>query len=185
MDLDISKILSDYLDGKIKNSDFETWVYSDKSLESFLGADIYNELISLTFEDKSIKIKVQELVDSKIDYQHLHKQEIIELIDNTISRKLPLQKSLTSFYDWAMSGYYFLGRINVIGNFGEQGKSIVHIIDDSMTENEQLAKLLKEEPDFLTDIKLIKTKLMTGEITLTGEKEANKYLGTQFKFREK
>ena len=184
MDLRISKIVSDFLNGKIENSDFEEWIYSEKSLEDILGNELYIELISLDFKDKSIKNHISNLVESKINYGNLHKQEIIELIDNTLEKQIPLMKIISSFYDWATKGYLFLGRIDVIGNFGEQGKSIVHIIDDSMTEGEKWGKLLEVEPDFLSYIKEIKANLMNGKVVLTGEKENFDFIGTQYKFIE-
>lgn len=184
MDLRISKILSDYLNGKIKNLDFEKWIYSEGSLENQLGEELYIEVVSLDFKDKSIRHNIEKLVDSKIDYGNLHKQEIIELIDNTLGKRIPLMNSLYSFYDWLTKGYNFFGEINVIGNFGEQGKSIAHIIDESMSENKKWGKLLYEEPEFLPHIIEIKDKLITGKIILTGERKISQIIKNQYNYTE-
>jgi len=185
MKIETAKILIAFIENRSSLiSDFEQWVYSNSSLEEELGSEIYTDLISLNFKDNSIRVRVKELVDPIIDYADIHKDEILTIVEELIFQIIKPSKGISQLYTLAEKGYIFLGAIDVIGNFGEQGKSIVHSIDNEMDKESEWDILLKIEPNFINDLTQLKEKLETNRIVLTGEKEVVKYYGEQFKYEE-
>lgn len=185
MKKETAKILTTFFENRNSSiSDFENWVYSNSSLEDDLGSGVFTDLISLNFNDLSIRVKVKELVDPIIDYADLHKNEILTVIEELISKSIEPLNGIKKLYALAEKGYVFLGSIDVIGNFGEQGKSIVHSIDKEMDKESQWNKILIIEPNLLHELTQLKEKIETNKIVLTGEKEVLKYYGEQFKYIE-
>jgi len=86
-------------------------------------------------------------------------------------------------YDWMEKGYNFIGEIAAVGNYGEQGKSIIHVIEKEMSNEEKWQVLKKIEPDFLSDLIGLKTKIEMGSILLTGEIDIHPFFGKQFKYQ--
>ena len=185
MRIETAKILTAFIGNRSSLiSDFEQWIYSNSSLEEELGSEIYTDLITLNFKDTSIRDRVKELVDPIIDYADLHKNEILTIVEGLIFQIIKPLKGIRQLYSLAEKGYIFLGEIDVIGNFGEQGKSIMHLIDNKMNNELQWDILLKNEPNFINDLTQLKVKLETNRIALTGKKEVVKYCGEQFKYEE-
>lgn len=56
MNTDTQQLFLNYLDSKLSSSDFETYLYSNETLESELSKELYLELISIT---TSIQTAVQ------------------------------------------------------------------------------------------------------------------------------
>ena len=185
MKIETAKILITFIENRSSSiSDFENWVYSNSSLENELGSDVFAELISLNFNDASIRVKVKELVGPILDYADLHKNEILTVIEKLISKSVEPLNGIKKLYALAEKGYVFLGSIDVIGNFGEQGKSIIHSIDKEIDKESQWNKMLVIEPNFMNELTQLKEKIKTNKIVLTGKKEVLKYYGEQFKYIE-
>jgi hypothetical protein len=184
LSIESSLTFDEYLQDKRTVSDLEKWIYSNGQLEIELPGDIYSDLISLNYSDKDIKNKITQTIESSIDYSSVHKKRIIDLIDLLLNRKGNVEKLLHEIYSLAGLGYHFLGRIDVIGNLGEQGKSIIHIIS-KLTEQEKWDKLFSIEPTFLNDIREMKNKLLNGDIEITGQFETGLYGQRYFIFTEK
>ncbi|WP_340154112.1 hypothetical protein [uncultured Marivirga sp.] len=185
MQLEISKIIADFIENRISAKEFESWVYSNQHLEDELGMELYTELISINFKDSSARIAVKKLLDSEIDYRTLHRTQLIQLIEEIEFKKKDLLDGISELYEWADKGYAFLGRINSVGNFGEQGKSVVLIVDKELSNEEKWNVILRDDPHFLTDLKTIRLKIEQNEILITGEIETVKFLGRQYKYLEK
>lgn len=185
MRIETVKILTAFIENSSSLiSNFEQWVYSNSSLEEELGSDIYTDLISLNFKDGSIRVRVKELVEPILDYAEIHKNEILTIVKELIFQTIKPLKGIRQLYTLAEKGYVFLGAIDVIGNFGEQGNSIVHSIDNEMNMKLQWDILLKIEPSFINDLTQLKEKLETNRIVVTGKKEVVKNYGGQFKYEE-
>ncbi|RJE75242.1 hypothetical protein [Reichenbachiella sp. MSK19-1] len=184
MNLEVSKILSNYINKKLRADEFENWVYSFENLEIELGVELYTELISLDFKDKSNRIDVQRIFENKINYSDFHKGELLQLISKVCKRELPFKESIIQLYEWMNMGYLFLSKIDALANFNEQGKSIIHSIENTMTEEQKWETLLNREPNFFSELENIKTKIESGAITITGEYDNTDYYGKQFKFKE-
>lgn len=101
------------------------------------------------------------------------------------SKKKIWLDGISELYEWADKGYAFLGRINSVGNFGEQGKSVILIVDKDLSNEEKWNVILRDDPHFLTDLKTIRMKIEQNEILITGEIETVKFLGRQYKYLEK
>jgi len=63
MKLATAKVLSAYIEGKMLPADFEEWVYTNQALEKELTSQVYLELISLNFKDRSIRQKIESLIE--------------------------------------------------------------------------------------------------------------------------
>lgn len=184
MKIETAKILSEFICDKLQSCEFEQWVYSNSELEFELNEEIYSELISLNFNNKSIRITVKNLVEPFINYGILHKNLVIELIEKMTTKSIDPIKGIAELYSWANKGYHFVGSIELIGNYGEQGKSIIYSIDEIMTIESKWNKIIEVEPNFMGDLLSLRDKLKYGKIILTGEKEVIQFYGEQFKYEE-
>jgi len=185
MDIELSQKFENFIRGKTKIEDFESWVYTNEQLENQLSPEVYTELISLNFHEPSARLEVTKLVKDEIDYGRLHTASLIALLDKLIQREGEVVDLLYQVYDFMNLGYNFLGRLNIFGNFGEQGKSVVLLIDETMDEQTKWDKIVYHEPDLVRELIILRDKISTGRIFLTGESYSNKYLGEQFEFVEK
>lgn len=99
MKKETAKILTTFFENRNSSiSDFENWVYSNSSLEDDLGSGVFTDLISLNFNDLSIRVKVKELVDPIIDYADLHKNEILTVIEELISKSIEPLNGIKKLY---------------------------------------------------------------------------------------
>ena len=186
MRIETAKLLTSFIENKdCSISEFEQWVYTNSELEKELGTDNYTDLISLNFNDDSIRLNVKEIVDPILNYAELHKTEILELIQELIIKSRKPLDGIRQLNKWAEKGYLFRGSIEWIGNFGEQGKWIVYSLSDEMDKESQWNKLQKVDSYFINDLTMIKEKIETNRIIFTGEREVIKYYGEQFKYEEK
>lgn len=186
MQIETAKIFTSFFENRTSSvSEFEQWVYSNSDLEKDLGTDIYTDLISLNYNDKSIRVYVKKLIDPVVDYANLHKNEILKLVQELMSKSIAPLSGIRELYSWTDKGYRFLGYIDAVGNFGEQGKSIVHWLDDNMEKEHQWTKMLERHSTFINELVLLKEKIENNQIILTGEKTVVKYYGEQFKYVEK
>jgi len=186
MRLETTKILSSFFEDKNKSiSEFEEWLYTNPQLENELGDDIYTDLISLDFNDNSIRTYVKELVDPILDYAQLHRKEILETLGGLINKSSKPLEGIKDLFNWAEKGYMFLATNETIANLGEQGKSIVHSIDNDMDKETQWNKLLMNDVNFIDEMILIKEKIERNSIIFTGKKESGNLFGDQFNYTEK
>jgi hypothetical protein len=180
----ITKILSEYIDGQILPKDFENWIVENNSELKTLDKGIYTLLTQSDLKEYSTRLEVEKLVDEKIDYAQIHTSGIIELINQFENKEIEVLDGMHKLYKWAELGYMFLAKIDMIGNFGEQGKSLVHVIDKTMDKKTQWDKLTEIDPNFIDKLLSVKEKLEIGFIVLTGQKQKFEYVGNQYKYRE-
>ncbi len=185
MNTNTRQLLLDYLDSKLSSSDFETYLYSTQSLESELGQETYLELISINYKHKDCRSAVSKLINPFLNYGEIHKSMIINTIDDILSKKVNIHNGLRELNGWCWKGYTFLGKIEIIANIGEAGRSVIHILDDSDTEDEIRKKIERYEPGLIPFLENIKTRLLDETIVLTGRKVQHHQLGTLFEFEQK
>ncbi len=178
----------DFIEKKTDIQEFENWVYENQSLEEELPMEVYTELISTDFQDKSIRNFVTELVFPLLDLANAHKQQLIELISEILNKTIdPIEGISKLHYDWLdRKGYFFLSQNITIANFGEQGKSIIsntnfHI---ELSNNEKWKLIKSNDSNFIDELTSIKTKLEDSRIRLTGTFKETKFYGRQFEYEE-
>lgn len=184
LSLEPSLTFDEYLQDQKTVNELEKWIYSNGQLENELPGDVYLDLISLNYSDKDIKNKIAQTIEAYIDYSSVHKKRIIDLIDMLLNKQGDIEQLLKEIYSLAELGYHFLGRVDAIGNLGEQGKSIFLIIS-KLTGREKWDKLLSAEPTFFNDIRAIKMMLLNGDIEITGQYEKGFYGQRYFIYNEK
>ena len=184
MNQETTKILSSYIFKRIDSQEFEEWIYSNENVENEIGSDLYIQLISINYKDKDAYPRAVKLIESRINVGQLHKEEIIDLVDRIETKNIKPLKGISELHKWAELGYLFLGRIDLIGNFGEQWKSLVHQLDDSMNLDTQWSKLDLIDSNFIKELSDVKNRLERGLIKLTGESETYQFIGKQYKFNE-
>lgn len=185
MSTDTKEIFLDYLDSKISSIDFERYLYSTQTLELELGEEIYLELISINYKHKDCRSVVSNLISPLLNYGEMHKSMIINTIDNILSKKVNILDAISELDGWCWKGYTFLGKIEIIASIGEAGSSVIHIIEDSDTEDEIRKKIERYEPGLVPFLENIKTMLLDGTIVLTGKKVQHHQLGTLFEFEQR
>jgi hypothetical protein len=185
MNTDTQQLFLDYLDSKLSSSDFETYIYSSESLESELGKEIYLELISINYKHKDCLSAVSNLVGTLLNYGEIHKSMIINTINDISSKKVNILNGLSELNDWCWKGYSFLGEIEIVASIGEAGRSVIHIIEDSDTEDEIRKKIERYEPNLIPFLENIKSKLLNGTIVLKGKKVQSHQARTIFDYEKK
>lgn len=178
----------DFLEKKTEIQVFEKWIYESESLEEELPTETYTELISLDFNDKSIRNTVTELIYPLLDLGNAHKQQLVELISEILNKTLdPIEGISKLHYDWLDGkGYLFLCKNITIANFGEQGKSILSRNDykDELSIEEKWQIIKLEDPSFIDEVKNIKKELEEGKIKLTGKFKDIRFYGRKFEYEE-
>lgn len=185
MNTNTRQLFLNYLDSKLSSIDFEKYLYSTQTLESELGNELYLELISINYKHKDCRSAVSNLISPFLNYGEIHKSLIINTINDISSKKVNILDGLSKLDGWSWKGYTFLGEIEIIATIGEAGRSVIHIIDDSDTEDEIRKKIERYEPGLIPFLENIKTRLLDGTIVLTGKKVQHHQLGTLFEFEQK
>ncbi|UII23158.1 hypothetical protein [Fulvivirga ligni] len=177
-----------FIEEKTEIQDFEKWIYESESLEEELPEETYTELISLDFNDKSIRNYVSEIITPRLDFGKAHKQILIALINDIIQKRIdPIDGLGELHYEWLDSkGYNFLSRNLIISNFGEQGKSILSRTDykDELSIEEKWQIIELEDHSFIEELKNIKKELEDGKIELTGKFREVRFNGRKFEYKE-
>ncbi len=171
-----------FIEFKIPAEEFETYLYTSQSLEKELGGNLYSDIMTINYNGKDCRKELNEKIQSIFDYTEIHKTQIIEVIDAILSKQ-SIIAGLEKLHSWAWKGYSFLGHVDVIGNFGEQGKSIILRIEGEDTEEEIFEKVKLYQPDLEECLLDIKIRMQKGQIVLTGEMKQGIY-SQYFGYRE-
>lgn len=177
MDVHSEKVIVDFLKAKLTAKDFEAFVYSSAELEAQLGADIYLELISINYNSKHCRKEVENLMHPLFKYGEMHTLEILTCIDALLLGEMKILEGIGKLYNWAWEGYTFLAASDIVANYGDQGKSIILMLDDTDDEQEIRRKAEKYQPDFWDFLRNTKVQLLDGRIILTGNKVQGEYQG--------
>jgi hypothetical protein len=178
------QLFLNYLDSKLSSHDFETYLYSSETLESELGNELYLELISINYKHTDCRSAVSKLISPLLNYGEMHKAMIINTINGILSKKVNILNGISELSHWCWKGYTFLGKIDIIANIGEAGRSVIHIIEDNDSEDEIRKKIERYEPGLIPFLENVKTRLSDGTIVLTGKKVQHHQLGNIFEFEQ-
>lgn len=173
-------IIQRFVNSKIDVLEFEQWLYSSNG--GGITEDIYQELIQIDYNDKSARQNVEKLLEEKRLIGDLHKEYLICLIDDFLSKSTSPISGIGELADWAFKGYTFLGGIEAIGNFNEQGKSIIYLYDKEDTTAQAWEKINKNYPDLIEELNAVQHDLKEGKIKLTGESKSIKSYGKFYEY---
>ncbi|WP_421799016.1 hypothetical protein [Haliscomenobacter sp.] len=179
------QLFLNYLDSKLSSHDFETYLYSSETLESELGNELYLELISINYKHTDCRSAVNKLISPFLNYGEMHKTMITNTINNILAKKVNILDGISELNGWCWKGYTFLGEIDIISDIGDAGRSVIHIIKDSDTEDEIRNKIERYEPGLIPFLENVKTRLSDGKIVLTGKKVQHHQSGVFFEFEKK
>lgn len=175
MDTNSKKIIADFINAKLAPKDFEAFLYAAIDIEAQLGSDIYLELISINYNSKHCRVEVENLMRPMLNYGEIHKSEILDCIDALLSGETKILDGLSELDYWAWMGYTFLATPEIVANYSDQGKSFIHMIDGTDSEQEILRKVERYQPDFWEFLRGIKAQLLDDRIILTGQKIQGRY----------
>ena len=126
--------------------DLEKFIYSQAELEKQLGNEVYFELITLNFNDKYDKIKLPDLIKSKIiEEGEFETWKLKNLLNEFLSQPKNIDKLLVKFYNLYCGEYQenkprkyeyrFLGNLglNYI-HFTDKEYSIIYQGNDAKLE---------------------------------------------------
>lgn len=181
MKSETSNKLAAFLDGEIDSNSFQNWLF-EPTTESKLDTELFIELIQIDYTSKNSKHNVKTLIRDFKLLGKLHYESINNIIDKLLKEQCNPLKEIEKLNKWADKGYTFLGQIDIIGNYGEQGKSIVYEIQIQMNPEKQFQLLNAKHPKFKTELKLLKEKLENGRINITGKSKEVKGFGEIFEY---
>lgn len=99
----------DTIFGTVALEEFESWLYSDKKLETILSEDEYLELISFNYKKNGAKYElVNLLIDRYIDFAEYEEWRMLNLLYAAKNKNEKLPDILRQFYDLYCKGYAFL-----------------------------------------------------------------------------
>lgn len=126
LNIEFSTKIDSFFNDKVSVSDFECWIHENYSLEQELGETLYLDLISLNYKNQNIKYQLKELIGHLINYESLHKIQILEILNNLKNHEGNAKSHIHQLYQYAIIGNDFLAETTVIANYDEQGKSILY-----------------------------------------------------------
>jgi hypothetical protein len=172
---DIKQLFFETLNGDKSVLEFESWLYTDKQLESILNSDDYLYLISLGYKNSTAKYDLNILLEKLVDKGDYEMWRIRKLLTKALQRDKELPQLLMTFYDLYCKGYSFLDNLGLgYGLAVEVPYSQADYWDDLTIEQQQ--KLLASfYPQLDLEIKKVMNWLDTGVIKLTGNRDRNNY----------
>ena len=177
-----NKFLS-FIENRLELHSFQEWLFLPATEKQIDNEELYGELIILNYTSKNSRIEVKKLLDKLNLTKELHLNNIVFSLNNLINEVSNPIEEIENLNNWANRGYTFLGRINVIGNYGEQGKSIVYDINRKMNQAMQF-QILNEIYKYLKDeFRTMLTEIESGIILLTGVTREIKGFGEIYEFK--
>lgn len=163
----------DTINGKIKLEDFESWVYSDKELETILPEDEYLELISFNYRKNGAKYELVKLLSEKfINLGDYEKWKMLNLLRSAQEKDERLPAILRQFYDLYCRGYTFLYDLGLgYGLTVEVPPSNNYKAEtwEEMSETEKKEMINSFYPLLQADIERAIDWIEKGKITFTGK----------------
>ena len=113
-----------YLNGELTLSQFEEFVYAEKSLEEELDEDNYMYLISFNYKDKNATDSLKEFIyDRLVCEAEFETWRLSSLLNQFIETEVDIDKKLDKFYSMfygtcnrrgeMVKGYRFLGNLGL------------------------------------------------------------------------
>ena len=100
--------------GKISTEEFESWIYSDKEIETILPDDDYLELISINYKKDGAKYELVNLLSEKyVDLREYEKWKMLNKLTTALKKDKRLPDILREFYDLYCRGYTFLNDLGL------------------------------------------------------------------------
>lgn len=87
---------------------FEEWLYSATELEAQIGEALYEELITLNYQEANIKSDLRKLLAGHIDVNITRTTTFLRKLDHIINRSEEMAEVLQDLYDDYQRGYRFL-----------------------------------------------------------------------------
>ena len=169
---DIKEFFFKFIAGDVSLEDFEQWAYSYKELEKYLGADVYLDLISLSFKNSSDKYELQKLLEKHIDPGELETYKILELLKEALQKNVRLPYILMEFYDLYCKGYGFLHDLGLVMGLAVAAPTVRNSTVNTweeLTKEQQNEILDAFSPELEMCINKTIYWLETKKIILTGE----------------
>jgi len=152
--------------------EFESWVYSDKEIESIFSEDEYLELISFNYKKNGAKYElVNLLTDKYIDLGEYEKWKMLNLLYSAKNKNEELPDILRQFYDLYCRGYIFLNDLGLgYGLTVEVPASSNYKVEtwEEMSETEKIELLESFYPQLQSDIERTISWIENGKIIFSG-----------------
>ncbi len=98
---------------EVEINEFEQWVYSDKTLESFLSSNEYLDLISLDYKQLSSLYEAEKILRPYIDIGKYYDWYLRGILQKIIERPIDAHKYIEQCYDMYCDGYWFLENLGL------------------------------------------------------------------------
>jgi hypothetical protein len=166
--VDIQEIFFETLNGDKSISEFEEWLYNDKSLETIINSDDYLDLISYNYKTDTSKKWLYTLFEKYIDKGEFEKRKIRNILAKGLIRNKEQSRIIIEFYDLYCKGYIFLDKLGL--GYGLAAKIPFSQADswDELTSTQQNDLLNSFYPGIEIEILRVISWIDSGEIVLTG-----------------
>ncbi|MBB6611317.1 hypothetical protein H7F15_09735 [Pontibacter sp. Tf4] len=158
--------------GTVALEEFESWVYSDKELETILSEDEYLELISFNYKKNGAKCElVNLLIDRYIDLAEYEKWRMLNLLYAAKNKDEKLPDILRQFYDLYCKGYAFLNYLGLGYGLTVEVPPSNYKAEtwEGMSETEKSELIESFYPQLQSDIERAITWIENGKIILSGK----------------
>ena len=174
----------EYLNRELSISQFEEFVYAQKTLEQELDKDNYLDLIGFNFKDKNATDQLDELIfDRLVSEEDFETWRLTKLLHQFIETEVDIDKKLDDFYSMysgrnnrqgvMINGYKFLGHLG-LNYFHWMGEGYLKACYGSKWEEEQ-KKAYDDFESYHSQLKPIAQKILkaieTKDIKLKGHGE--------------
>ncbi|GHA66965.1 hypothetical protein [Pontibacter akesuensis] len=161
----------DTIFGSVALSEFESWVYTDKEIESILSDDEYLELLSFNYKKSGAKYElVNLLTDNYIDLGEYEKWKMLNLLYAAKDKDKRLPNILRQLYDLYCKGYDFLNDLGLGYGLTVEVPPSKYKAEtwEEMTEIEKKELIESFYPQLQSDIERAITWIEDGKIILSG-----------------
>lgn len=174
--IELDELESKYLalmQGNLSIQEFENWVYNSNWLENQLNEHEYTELISLNFEAPDSKYEIGKVLNDRVDHGKFETVKMLQLLDSIIDRDGQEGESLSLMYSLYCKGYFFLEDLGLdIGLYIAIPPSNYRVeYFHELSEEKQKELLDSVYPSAKEIAGELKNCLLSGTLTLTGEKD--------------
>ncbi|KAA9340259.1 hypothetical protein [Adhaeribacter soli] len=162
----------DTIFGTVALEEFESWVYSDKEIETILSEDEYLELISFNYKKNGAKYElVNLLTDRYIDLAEYEKWRMLNLLYAAKNKDEKLPDILRQFYDLYCKGYAFLNDLGLGYGLTVEVPPSNYKAEtwEEISETEKLELIGSFYPQLQSDIERAITWIENGKIILSGK----------------
>ena len=165
---DIKQFFFETLYGDITISEFESWLYANKQLETVLSYENYIKLISLGYKSSTAYEDLKKILEYLVEDAEYEKWRLLRMLTEASEHNKKLPQLLICFYELYCKGYQFLDNLGI-------GFGLVIIAPypyasnwEDLSENEQQDLIISFYPQLDIELHKVINWINSEKIVVTG-----------------